>query len=342
MGGTGHSVYLPARAVVLATGGVGQLYTLTTNPPEARGDGLAMAARAGAVIADAEFVQFHPTALDIGKHPAPLATEALRGDGATIVNGAGERFMLSVHPDAELAPRDVVARAVQTERAAGRGAFLDCRGELGKSMPERFPTVYASSRAAELEPATDLIPIAPAAHYYMGGVATDGNARTSVPGLWAIGEAASTGLHGANRLASNSLLEAVVMAARAAENIAATEPLGGGAASEGPVYSPALDAERVSILEDVMTAHVGVVRSAESLRTALGVIEGIAADAEPSSPLANMAETARFMAVCAFYREESRGGHYRTDFPETKDEARRSMVTLSAARALSEDALEGA
>ena len=155
-GGTGRSVFLPARAVVLATGGIGQLYTLTTNPPEARGDGIAMAARAGGVIADAEFVQFHPTALDVGLHPAPLATEALRGDGATLVNNAGDRFMSALHEDAELAPRDVVARAVQTERAAGRGAFLDCRGKLGAEMPERFPTVYAACQAAGIDPATDL------------------------------------------------------------------------------------------------------------------------------------------------------------------------------------------
>jgi L-aspartate oxidase len=230
---------------------------------------------------------------------------------------------------------------VQTERAAGRGAFLDCRGKLGEGMPEHFPTVYAACQAAGIEPAKDLIPIAPAAHYHMGGVATEGHARTSVPGLWAVGEVASTGLHGANRLASNSLLEAVVMAGRAAEDIAGAEAAGGGAAAEGAAYTPALDAASVASLEEVMTAHAGVVRSAESLRGALAFIEGLAAEAEPSSPLANMAETARFMAVSAFYREESRGGHYRTDFPDTKAVARRSMITLSAARALSQEALGG-
>ncbi len=342
-GGTGRSTFLPARAVVLATGGVGQLYTLTTNPQEARGDGIAMAARAGAVIADAEFVQFHPTAVDIGKHPAPLATEALRGDGAKLVNDAGERFMLAVHPDAELAPRDIVARAVQIERAAGRGAFLDCRGALGAGMPEHFPTVYAACAAAGIEPATDLIPVAPAAHYHMGGVATDGDGRTSLSGLWAIGEVASTGLHGANRLASNSLLEAVVMAARAAEDIAGLEPGrgDGGEAADGPSYAGGIDAERLAALQDVMSAHVGVVRSAESLVTALDFIERLGAEAAPSSPLANMAETARLMTVCALTREESRGGHYRSDFPEPAGEARRSLVTLSAAQVLSAEALGG-
>jgi L-aspartate oxidase len=341
-GGAGYAAHLPARAVVLATGGIGQLYTLTTNPPEARGDGIAMAARAGAVIADAEFVQFHPTAVDIGRTPAPLATEALRGEGAKLVNGAGERFMLAVHPDAELAPRDVVARAVQTERAAGRGAFLDCRGALGAGMPEHFPTVYAACAAAGIEPATDLIPVAPAAHYHMGGVATDAHGRTSLPGLWAIGEVASTGLHGANRLASNSLLEAVVMAARAAEDIAGLAPGGGtsgGGASDGPSYAAGIDAGRLAALREVMTAHVGVVRSAASLLAALDFIERLDAEAAPASPLANMAQTARFMAVCALAREESRGGHTRTDFPDTADTARRSMVTLSAARALSAQAL---
>ena len=342
-GGTGRSTFLPARAVVLATGGVGQLYTLTTNPHEARGDGIAIAARAGAVIADAEFVQFHPTAVDIGKQPAPLATEALRGDGAKLVNSAGERFMLAVHPDAELAPRDIVARAVQIERAAGRGAFLDCRGTLGAGMPEHFPTVYAACAAAGIEPATDLIPVAPAAHYHMGGVATDGDGRTSLSGLWAIGEVASTGLHGANRLASNSLLEAVVMAARAAEDIAGLEPGAGGgddtAAANGPPYAGGIDAGRLAALQGIMSAHVGVVRSAESLVTALDFIERLGAEAAPSSPLANMAETARLMTVCALAREESRGGHYRSDFPELADEARRSLVTLSAAQVLSAKAL---
>jgi L-aspartate oxidase len=343
-GGTGRSTFLPARAVVLATGGVGQLYTLTTNPPEARGDGIAMAARAGAVIADPEFVQFHPTALDIGKHPAPLATEALRGDGALLVNSAGERFMLAVHPDAELAPRDIVARAVQIERSAGRGAFLDCRGALGAGMAEHFPTVHAACASAGIEPGTELIPVAPAAHYHMGGVATDRDGRTSLSGLWAIGEVASTGLHGANRLASNSLLEAVVMAARAAEDVAAglAGPGGGGdEAEEGPSYAGGIDAGLLAGLQEVMSAHVGVVRSAQSLVTALDFIERLGMAAAPSSPLSNMAETARLMAVCALAREESRGGHYRSDFPELAGEARRSLITLSAAQVLSAQALGG-
>jgi L-aspartate oxidase len=217
MGAARGPTAFPAAATVLATGGVGHLYAVTTNPSEAKGVGLAMAARAGATIADAEFVQFHPTALDIGADPAPLATEALRGEGAWLVNGKGERFMPAIHPDAELAPRDIVARGVFAEIAAGRGAFLECRTAIGAAFPERFPTVTAACRAAGIDPVTDLIPVAPAEHYHMGGVATDAEGRTTLPGLWAAGEVACTGLHGANRLASNSLLEAVVFGARIAQ-----------------------------------------------------------------------------------------------------------------------------
>src|SRR5262249_8343068 len=209
----------PAAAVVLATGGSGYLYPVTTNPPEARGTGPAVAARAGALIADAEFVQFHPTAIASGRDPAPLATEALRGDGATLVNSRGERFMTRIHPDAELAARDVVARGVFAEIAAGRSAFLDARSAIGPAFAERFPSVHASCVSAGIDPARDLIPVAPAAHYHMGGIAVDERGRSSLAGLWAIGECAGTGVHGANRLASNSLLEAAVFAARAAHDV---------------------------------------------------------------------------------------------------------------------------
>src|SRR5271157_1652804 len=219
-GQPGRASFLPARAVVLATGGAGQLYGVTTNPKEANSGGLGMAARAGAVIADPEFVQFHPTAFDIGQDPAPLASEAIRGDGALLINRSGERFMLKVHPSAELAPRDVVARAVHEEVAAGRGAFLDCRSI---HLKENFPTAYEICVEAGIDPSKQPIPIAPAAHYHMGGVLTDARGRTSLTGLWACGEVACTGVHGANRLASNSLLEAVVFGARVAEDIASRE-----------------------------------------------------------------------------------------------------------------------
>ena len=193
------SLVLDAAAVVLATGGSGQLYAITTNPRESRGEGIAIAARAGATIADAEFVQFHPTAINVGRDPAPLATESLRGEGALLINGRGERFMRALHPDAELGPRDIVARGVYREVMSGRGAFLDCR-KIGPEFPARFPTVFAACEAAGLDPRREPIPIAPAAHYHMGGVYTDANGRTTIEGLWACGEVASTGAHGANRL----------------------------------------------------------------------------------------------------------------------------------------------
>src|SRR5262249_54778783 len=198
---TARPILIASRAVVLATGGIGHLYAATTNPPEASGSGLAIAARAGAVIADPEFVQFHPTAIMVGRDPAPLATEALRGEGATLINGHGERFMVARHPLAELAPRDIVARGVFADIAAGGGAFLDAREALGAHFAEKSPTVHASCLAAGIDPATQPIPVAPAAHYHMGGIAVDAHGRTSLRGLWAGGEVSSTGAHGANRLA---------------------------------------------------------------------------------------------------------------------------------------------
>src|SRR5262245_33391138 len=262
---------LCARAIVLASGGIGHLYTVTTNPPQACGIGLALAARAGAVLADTEFVQFHPTAIATGHDPAPLASEALRGEGAILVNGAGEQFMLRVHPDGDLAPRDVVARGVFAEIAAGRGVFLDARTAIGPEFPERFPTVYASCLAAGIDPVRMPIPIAPAAHYHMGGVRTDGRGRTSLANLWAAGEVASTGVHGANRLASNSLLEAVVFATRVAEEIS-----GMTSSSTLPQRAPTeprsnLDAASPSVrdLRTLMSQHVGVIRNGDGLVTAL-------------------------------------------------------------------------
>jgi len=208
-----------ARETVLATGGCGGLFRETTNPPEARGAALAQAFSVGAVISDPEFVQFHPTAIDIGADPAPLATEALRGEGSRLVDAAGEPFMLRHHPQGDLAPRDVVARAIHREREAGRGTFLDCRDSVGSLFPERFPAVFGACMAAGIDPRVAPIPVAPAAHYHMGGIVTDVWGRTTVPGLSAFGECASTGAHGANRLASNSLLESAVFAARIATRL---------------------------------------------------------------------------------------------------------------------------
>src|SRR5215470_7671076 len=263
---------ITGRAIVLATGGVGHLYAVTTNPQEAQGQGLALAARAGAMLADTEFVQFHPTAIAIGRDPAPLATEALRGDGAILVNRAGERFMRRLHADAELAPRDVVARGVFAEIAAGRGAFLDARAAIGSAFAERFPSVHASCVSAGIDPARDLIPVAPAAHYHMGGVAVDERGRSSLAGLWAIGECAATGVHGANRLASNSLLEAVVFAARAAHDISGqSAPAVNPPAVEAVAAPPVLPAHERA-LRNLMARDVGVQRDAHGLTHALGEI----------------------------------------------------------------------
>jgi len=328
--------YFPACAVVLATGGSGGLYAVTTNPPYARGESIAMAARAGAMIGDAEFVQFHPTAIDVGIDPAPLATEALRGEGATLVNKHGDRFMTAIDARAELAPRDVVARAVFNEIASGRGAFLDCREAIGERFAAAFPTVYGLCQKAGIDPARELIPVAPAAHYHMGGIATDARGRSSVPGLWAVGEVAATGLHGANRLASNSLLEAVVFAARAAQDIRALDrDLGRSDRVElQRVADNSADYSRtrgpaVARLRRVMSEHVGVVRDAAGLKKALSALRGIERQAGSDRVLANMALAARFIAAGALLREESRGAQARSDFPEASPAlATRTFLTL--------------
>jgi L-aspartate oxidase len=337
----GNSQFIPCAALVLATGGLGHLYRITTNPHDATGAGVAMAARAGAVIADAEFVQFHPTAIDIDVDPAPLATEALRGEGATIVNHAGERFLREVDPAAELAPRDIVARAVFASIRAGRGAFLDARGSIGASFPERFPAVYASCRRAGIDPVVSLIPIAPAAHYHMGGVWTDARGRTSVEGLWAIGEVAATGVHGANRLASNSLLEAIVFAARAAADIRAMDL----AALEVPtLQTPApvdcigADLGVIEELRDLMSANVGVIRDAAGLAGALRELRRLRARARDIGTL-NMLITSKLIAAAAFARRESRGAHFRADHPTSDPaQAHRSLMTLDAALRIADEA----
>jgi L-aspartate oxidase len=333
---------LPAAAVVLATGGIGFLYAVTTNPPEARGTGLAIAARAGALVSDPEFVQFHPTAIAIGRDPAPLATEALRGDGAVLVNSRGERFMARFHRDAELAPRDVVARGVFAEIAAGRGAFLDARSAVGSRFAHDFPSVHAICMSAGIDPAAAPIPIAPAEHYHMGGIAVDERGRSSLEGLWAIGECAATGVHGANRLASNSLLEAVVFAARAAEDIGGLAPASASSPAVKTVAPPPVFPAHERALRNLMARHVGVQRDAQGLARALGEIAKLEHEARAPA-MRNLATTALLVAAAAFARRESRGAHFRLDHPAADPaQARRTFITLADALAIAEDARERA
>jgi L-aspartate oxidase len=330
---TATPVTIASRAVVLATGGIGHLYAVTTNPAEASGLGLAIAARAGAIVADPEFVQFHPTAIMAGRDPAPLATEALRGEGATLINDKGERFMLARHPLAELAPRDIVARGVFAEIAAGRGAFLDARDALGARFAEKFPTVYASCMAAGVDPARQPIPVAPAAHYHMGGIAVDPHGRSSLRGLWAGGEVSSTGAHGANRLASNSLLEAVVYAARIAEDIdGGTIAAPAGLAKPMELRNSAFSASSEARLRAIMTSHVGVIRDGERLAEAVRTLASIEQDAG-NVALRNMATSALLVAASAWARRESRGAQYRIDFLAERPElGHRTRTTLTEAR----------
>lgn len=337
----GNSRFIPCAALVLATGGLGHLYRITTNPLDARGVGVAIAARAGAIIADAEFVQFHPTAMDIDVDPAPLATEALRGEGATIIDRNGRRFLLDVDTAAELAPRDIVARAVFASIRAGRGAFLDARHSIGASFPERFPTVYGSCRSVGLDPVVSPIPIAPAAHYHMGGVWTNAQGRSSLEGLWAIGEVAATGVHGANRLASNSLLEAVVFAARAASDIRTTDLSNVSASEPAPPATVGWIDKDLGVIEelrDLMSANVGVTRDAAGLSGALGQLRRLRARAGDIEIL-NMLTTSTLIAAAAFARRESRGAHFRSDYPVADpSQAQRSQMTLDMALRIADEA----
>lgn len=320
----GQPTEITARAVILATGGIGGLYGVTTTPAELQGEGLGLAALAGATIADPEFVQFHPTAIDIGRDPAPLATEALRGEGARLIDGNGEPFMGRHHPDAELAPRDVVARAIHAQRAAGRGAFLDARQPIGARFPEEFPAVFAACMGAGVDPRIQPIPVAPACHYHMGGIATDTEGRTSLPGLYAAGECASTGVHGANRLASNSLLEAAVFGARAGR--AAAREAAPASAALRVVTAPDLSPEGLVTLRAAMSRDAGVVRDAAGLTRLIERIDELASTEGRAAALV----TARLVAASALARRESRGGHFRADFPEAGP-AERTFVTLAEA-----------
>jgi L-aspartate oxidase len=317
-------VEIHAGAVILATGGLGGLYAVTTDPAAVRGEGLAMAALAGAAILDVEFVQFHPTAIDVGADPAPLATEALRGEGARLVDAHGTPFMSRYHPAAELAPRDVVARAIETERRSGRGAFLDARAPLIGDVANEFPAMFAACRARALDPREAPIPVLPAAHYHMGGVATDLCGAASLSGLFAAGECAATGVHGANRLASNSLLEAAVFGARA--GVAARDcPAPAAGPTLTPFAPPALPDATLQDLRARMSRDAGVVRDGEGLGRLLAWLAAAEVVHGPALPLV----AARLVAESSLARRESRGAHFRADHPAAAALAAHSRRTAN-------------
>jgi L-aspartate oxidase len=317
-----------AKAVIMCTGGAGQLYLHTTNPSVATGDGMAMAYFAGAEMADMEFVQFHPTALDLKGAPRFLLSEAMRGEGGLLRNKFGERFMPTYDERAELAPRDIVSRSIIAEmrRTGTRNVFLDMR-ELKKAyLKERFPKIYETCKIYGLDISHDLLPISPASHYCMGGIRTDLWGRSTLPGLYAAGEVTCTGVHGANRLASNSLLEGLVFGARAGAAAILDNARGRPTlrtAQDAPSAQPSSSSHRLSTpvrkrIKRVMWERVGILRSRESLERAISEFEQIAAG-NLSHASRNFVILAKLVAEAALWREESRGGHFRTDFPESTE-----------------------
>lgn len=335
----GAPVLIAAPAVVLATGGIGHLFAATTNPVHANGIGLAIAARAGAVIADPEFVQFHPTAMLTGHDPAAVVSESLRGAGAILINRRGQRFMLPRHPLVDLAPRDTVARGVMAEIIAGRGAFVDARDVLDEDVAERYPMLHRACVAAGLDPTRQPIPVAPAAHFHMGGIAIDSRGRTSIEGLWAAGEVAATATDGANHIAGNALLAALVFADRIAADVsgrtfAAASTLQHVAFAASPGTGPSF-AEKT--LREMMTAQLGVIRDEERVAEAIVAIARMERDGG-SPRLRNMASAALLIATAAWSRRESRGAHCRADCPaENPSFAQRTMTTLAAAREIADE-----
>lgn len=323
----GTLVEVLASAVVLATGGAGGLFGATTTPTALKGEGMSLAWVAGAEILDPEFVQFHPTAIDVGLDPMPLATEALRGEGARLIDRDG-RFLLGDAPDADLKARDIVARAVHAARAAGRGALLDATRAIGSHFPREFPAVFAACMKAGLDPRTTPIPVAAAAHYHMGGIAADPDGRTSLEGLFAVGECAATGVHGANRLASNSLLEAAAFGRRTGR-LAATMTAGDGPVVVGAVVDD-LPVEAMQALRDGMSADCGVVRDGEGLRRQVALIDRL----EAAHGAAPALIAARLIVEAALARHESRGGHYRSDYPDTATVARHTRLRRAGIEAM--------
>ena len=334
--GDGKLCTVRASATLLASGGAGQVYSDTTNPAVATGDGIAMAYRAGAEVSDMEFYQFHPTAFAMEGAPRFLMSEALRGEGALLLNAKGERFMERYHPLLELAPRDVVARAITREGLDGT-VYLDMR-HIQKDLKARFPGISAFLARYDLELGRDLVPVRPAAHYLMGGVRTDVHGRTSLPGLHAAGEVACTGVHGANRLASNSLLEGLVFGALAADAMLEAVTIASDAAGDLPASNPlasATDKEEIATwlteLRGLMWLDAGLLRDAAGLRRAEEGLARLAARmphglTRPAIEARNLYTVATVIVASALGREESRGAHYRNDFTQRDPVARHSMM----------------
>jgi L-aspartate oxidase len=327
-----------ARSVLLATGGLGRVFLETTNPDVASGDGVAMAWRAGAEIANIEFVQFHPTALHVEGAPRFLLSEALRGEGAVLRNKDGEAFMTNYHSLGDLAPRDVVSRSIVTEmrRTGSPHVWLDLTSRDAAFIQGRFPRVYETCLAYGVDISRQPAPVHPAAHYAMGGVRTDLEARSTIPGLYAAGEVACTGVHGANRLASNSLLEAAVFGARAGRTMTADSASPETAPSTRPEFVAPLIEERW--LRTLTWEYCGISRDRTGLEAALSQLQKIPHKlmTQPSLPLIelrNMVEVAGLIASCALWREESRGAHFRTDFPEKRTEFLKESSSIQGARA---------
>jgi L-aspartate oxidase len=322
----GRAVEIIADSTVLATGGCGQLYKNTTNPLVATGDGYAIAHRAGAKVADMEFVQFHPTALDTPENPLSLISEAVRGEGAVLLNDRGTRFMIRKHKLAELAPRDIVAREIFREQMRGSRVWLDAR-KMSRTFARRFPGILKICLARGIDPRRDLIPVTPAAHYMMGGVITDLAGRSTLDRLYACGEVSRTGVHGANRLASNSLLEGLVFAERVARD-AVNQPRLPRIPRETKWKVPTLgDRGAAQVAADeirqIMWEHAAIDRNAAGLRAARKKLEAVRGRLAPgATEELNMVETAQLIVESALMRRESRGGHFRSDFPKPKNKWR--------------------